>query len=83
MAPDKWEAYDNDGPVPFVPDLCVEVLLDSDRPHEASRRVAAYLEGGAMEVVVVTPAGMVEYWGPEGRRHASIFAITLSLELLY
>jgi len=83
MWPDKWERFDHDGPVPFVPDLCVEVLLDSDRPHEASRRVSTYLEGGAMEVVVVTPAGVIEYWGTEGRRHTSIFAITLSLEPVY
>jgi hypothetical protein len=28
MPPEKWEGFDREGPVPFVPDLCVEVLLD-------------------------------------------------------
>lgn len=83
MAPDKWEGLDGDTPVPFVPDLCVEVLLDSDRQREMDRRVASYLQGGATEVIVVRQDGAIEFWGAEGRRHASTFAITLSLELFY
>ena len=83
MAPEKWERFDRDGPVPFVPDLCVEVLLDSDRPREMDRRVASYLQGGATEVIVVRPDGAIEFWGAEGRRQASTFAIALSLEPLY
>jgi Uma2 family endonuclease len=80
MAPEKWECFDRDGPVPFVPDLCVEVLLDSDLPREIGRRVASYLEGGAKEVVVVSQDGAIEFWGAKGRRQASTFAITLSVE---
>lgn len=80
MAPEKWDVFGHDGPVPFVPDLCVEVLLDSDPSSEMGRRVASYLEGGATEVVVVTPHGDIEFWGAEGRRQASILALSLSLE---
>jgi Uma2 family endonuclease len=80
MPPQKWEGFDRDGPVPFVPDLCVEVLLDSDRPRELGRRAAAYFEGGAKEVIVVTPDGLIEFWGVEGRRQASRFPVALSLE---
>ena len=42
-------------PVPFVPDLCVEVLLDRNSPQDIDLRVRAYLEGGACEVIVVCP----------------------------
>jgi Uma2 family endonuclease len=83
MAPEKWEGFDRDGPVPFVPDLCVEVLFDSGLPREMDRRVASYLEGGAKEVIVVTQDGAIEFWGGEGRRQASTFAITLSVEPVY
>ncbi|MGF6872896.1 Uma2 family endonuclease [Paraburkholderia sp. MM5477-R1] len=83
MAPEKWEGLDGDTPVPFVPDLCVEVLLDSDRQREMRCRVASYLEGGANEVIVVRQDGGLEFWGAEGRRQASVFAISLSLEPLY
>jgi hypothetical protein len=80
MAPEKWDGFDQEGPVPFVPDLCIEVLLDSDRPSDMSRRIASYLEGGAREVIVVAPDGDIEFWGADGRRQASTFAIALSLE---
>jgi Uma2 family endonuclease len=78
MPSEKWEGFDRDDPVPFVPDLCVEVLLDSDRQRDMDRRVTAYLEGGAREVVVVGLRGQVEFWGARGQR-----GITLSLDRMY
>ena len=83
MPPDKWERFDRDEPVPFVPDLCVEVLLDSDRQHNIGRRVNAYLQGGADEVIVVGQCGQVEFWGAEGIRQASVFGIALSVDNMY
>lgn len=83
MPCDRWESFDRDDPVPFVPDLCVEVLLDSDRMQDIHRRVLAYLEGGAREVIVVGQRGQVEYWGAQGQRQASMFGITLSLDRMY
>jgi Uma2 family endonuclease len=83
MPCDKWESFDRDNPVPFVPDLCVEVLLDSDRVQDIDRRIASYLQGGASEVIVVNHFGRVEFWGARGRRPASIFGITLPLDRMY
>ncbi|MFM0009140.1 Uma2 family endonuclease [Paraburkholderia sediminicola] len=83
MPCERWESFDRDEPVPFVPDLCVEVLLDSDRAQDIGRRVNAYLEGGAREVMVVGQHGQVEIWGTTGRRRASIFGVTLSLDPMY
>jgi Uma2 family endonuclease len=83
MPCDKWEGFDRDNPVPFVPDLCVEVLLDSDRARDVDRRIEAYLEGGAREVIVVGQYGQVEYWGAGGQRQASDFCKTLSLDRMY
>jgi Putative restriction endonuclease len=83
MPCDKWEGFDRDDPVPFVPDLCVEVLLDSDRTQDIDRRVKGYLEGGAREVIVVGQCGHAEFWGALGQRQVSMFGITLSLDRLY
>lgn len=83
MPSEKWEAFDRDDPVPFVPDLCVEVLLDRDGPPDIDRRVRAYLEGGASEVIVVGGRGLVEFWGPLGKRQASIFGITLPPDSMF
>jgi Uma2 family endonuclease len=83
MPSEKWESFDRDDPVPFVPDLCVEVLLDTNRAQDIDRRVEAYLEGGAREVIVVDQRGSVELWGESGQRQASLFGIKLSLDVVY
>jgi Uma2 family endonuclease len=83
MPCDKWESFDRDDPAPFVPDLCVEVLLDSDRMHDIERRVMAYLEGGAREVIVIGQRGQVDYWGATGRRKASMFDVKVLLDPMY
>jgi Putative restriction endonuclease len=83
MPPDNWEGIGRDAPVPFVPTLCVEVLLDRDTPHDIDLRVGAYLEGGAREVVVVGQYGQVQFWGASGLLQASALGITLSLDRMY
>jgi hypothetical protein len=83
MPCDRWESFDRDDPAPFVPDLCVEVLLDSDRMQDIDRRVMAYLEGGAREVIVIGQRGQVEYWGATGRQIASMFDVTVPLDRMY
>jgi Uma2 family endonuclease len=83
MPCDKWESFDRDEPAPFVPDLCVEVLLDSERTGDLERRVSAYLEGGAREVMVIGPRGQVDYLGATGRRKASIFDVRIPLDPMY
>ncbi|SEB93894.1 Putative restriction endonuclease [Burkholderia sp. WP9] len=83
MPAERWEGVDRDEPLRFVPDLCVEVLLDSERTQDIGRRVDAYLEGGAAEVIVVDQCGRVKVWGAEGRRHASMLGINLSLDHVY
>jgi Uma2 family endonuclease len=82
MLPEKWEGIDRDLPVPFAPDLCVEVLLD--RPTTGiANRVNAYLESGAREVAIIRSRGQVQFYGTEGQRKQSIFDISLSLESIY
>ena len=83
MPCERWESFDHDDPVPFVPDLCVEVLLDTDRTQELDRRVESYLGGGAREVIVIDRCGQVQFWGQEGRRPASVLGVSLSLEPMY
>ncbi|TCG03590.1 hypothetical protein BZM27_47280 [Paraburkholderia steynii] len=83
MPPERWEEFDREVPVPFVPDLCVEVLLDRSMPQDIGHRVRAYLEGGAREVIVVGRRGELQFCGMNGPLLASAFGITLSLERMY
>jgi len=83
MPCEKWEGLDREEPLPIVPDLCIEVLLDRGTVNDVDRRVGAYLEGGAAEIIVVGPHGQTELHGAEGRRQASVFGVVLSLDPLY
>jgi hypothetical protein len=84
MPPEKWEGFDREeGPVPFVPDLCVEVLLDRELPHGIGPRVRGYLEGGAREVIVVGQRGELQFHGANGPQTSSAFGITLTFERMY
>ncbi|SAL00330.1 hypothetical protein AWB78_05932 [Caballeronia calidae] len=83
MPPEKWERLDLDAPVPFVPDLCVEVLLDRTFPQGIGPRIRAYLEGGAREVIAVGHRGKLQFFGPHGPLETSTFGITLSLDRFY
>ena len=83
MAPEKRDGYDRELPVPFVPDLCVEVLLDRKFPHDIGPRVKAYIDGGAREVIVVGRRGELQFYGANGPQQSSAFGITLSLDRFY
>nr|WP_274389634.1 Uma2 family endonuclease [Paraburkholderia tagetis] len=83
MPPEKWEGYEREGLIPFVPDLCVEVLLDREFAGDIGPRLRAYLEGGAREVIVVSQRGELEFHGADGRQQSSAFGITCSLERMY
>jgi len=74
--------FDLEHPLPFVPDICAEVLIDSHRVHQAERLVNAYLAGGAREVIIVDQFGQVHFMGPKGPRQTSIFGVKLSIDPL-
>jgi Uma2 family endonuclease len=63
----------------FVPDVCAEVLSPGNTREEIAMKTAAYLRGGAKEVIVVGLKGEIELFGAEGKRAASALGIVLSL----
>lgn len=80
MPPAKWQQVKGKTPLPFAPDLCVEVLSAGNTKEEIAMKAGAYLRGGAREVVVVGLQGQIEYLGPEGTRSASAFGLSLELD---
>jgi Uma2 family endonuclease len=75
----SWAASVDQTPLLKVPDVCVEVLSPSNTREEISMKVAAYLRGGAREVLVVELSGAVSIFGPEGARQTSALGIKLAL----
>ena len=82
VSPARSGDCDLEHPLPFVPDICAEVLIDSDRVHQAERLVEAYLASGAREVIIVDQLGQVHFMGPKGPRQTSIFGLKLSIDPL-
>jgi Uma2 family endonuclease len=79
MRPERWAQTKGKTPLPFVPDVCVEVLSRGNTKEEVTMKTNAYLRGGAREVIVVGLRGEVEFLGSEGKRAASALGIQLIL----
>lgn len=79
MPAERWAAAQYADPLPFAPDICVEVLSGKNTRAEISMKTAAYLDSGAREVVIVGIKGDVRYFGSNGERQQSAFGIRLSL----
>ncbi len=72
----SWSGVD---PVSPAPTLCVEVQSEENTRRELSEKVAAYLEAGAREVILVELSGRIRHFDAAGERAASALGLTLSL----
>ncbi|MFN0300547.1 MAG: Uma2 family endonuclease [Burkholderiales bacterium] len=79
MPPERWKQANNATPLPFVPDICVEVLSPSNTRAEIEMKKGAYLRGGAREVVIVNIDASVAFFGTEGERAVSVFGLVFKL----
>ena len=70
--------YRDATPYPKAPELCIEVASPSNTADELNEKAQLYLEAGAVEVWIVREDGMVELYGPEGRREQSVFGIQVA-----
>jgi Uma2 family endonuclease len=75
-----WQPVWGDAdPVSPAPAVCVEVQSEDNTRRELSDKVAAYLEAGAREVVLVELGGRIRYFGADGERSASALGLALAL----
>ena len=67
---EKWNQLDlNQTPVPFAPDIAVEVLSPSEHSLEVTRKVREYLSAGSQEVWLLDQAnGELQVRGKSGIR---------------
>lgn len=79
MKPDRWAQSGLQTPLPFVPDICVEVLSPGNTREEIAMKTSAYVRGGATEVIVVGLRGEIEFFGAEGKREQSALGLALDL----
>jgi Uma2 family endonuclease len=66
-------------PAPRAPEICVEIVSQSNSDDEIRAKVRAYLAAGAQEVWVLSEDGDMRVHDAHGERHASAFRVRLSL----
>ena len=81
MPQERWDQVKGKTPLPFVPDVCVEVLSPGNNQAEIAMKTGASLRGGAREIIVVGLQGEIEFIGLEGKRSQSGLGIALDLPL--
>jgi Uma2 family endonuclease len=66
MSPQCWERMQQTGdPSTLAPEICVEVMSDSNTWAEMEEKRSLYLEAGAEEVWVVSEEGQVRFFRDE------------------
>lgn len=59
---------DKDKPIPFTPDLAIEVALPSQDASDTSAKARTYLDGGTRLVWIVWPlSGHIDVWHPDDK----------------
>ena len=67
--------YGFETPYPAAPEICVEILSDSNSDKEMAEKIKHYCALGAQEVWLVYETGQIRYFGSEGERKNSQFNI--------
>lgn len=65
-------AIQGEAACPIAPDLCIEVLSESNTPQEIEEKKALYFERGATEVWLCGQGGEIEYFDERGAMSDSV-----------
>ena len=66
-------------PYAKAPEICVEIVSPSNVPAEIEEKKAAYLQGGAREVWIVSEQGSIRLFGADGEKAKSDIAAPITL----
>lgn len=69
----------DDDPAQPAPDICVEVRSPDNTRAELDAKIAAYLQAGCREAILVELTGRIRFFGAEGERAASAFGLRLQV----
>jgi len=64
-------------PYPQAPELCIEVVSPSNTADGLTEKIQLYLEAGAVEAWIVRENGVIEIYGADGQRAASVFDVVI------
>lgn len=70
----KRQAPDRD-PFEYAPDICVEIVSPGNSDAEMARKIAAYLQRGALEVWLVDLQGDCRFFNQDGEQEKTALQI--------
>lgn len=73
-SPEIWRESEGKSCLLRAPEICVEVLSPSNTPGEIEEKKQLYFDAGAREVWLCTEDGTMEFYLPDSRASASLFA---------
>jgi Uma2 family endonuclease len=74
----NFDGMSLDGALLKSPPILAEVLSADDTELHVTRRVAAYFQAGAVEIIVVRPDGQLKYIRSDGPHDTSAFELKLA-----
>ena len=66
-------------PLPRAPEICIEIVSESNSQTETEEKTRAYLAAGATEVWMVSEEGGVRYFDQSGERAESACGVSIPL----
>jgi len=73
VSPDRRQEMEATGdPTTLAPELCVEVMSETNTEEEMQTKRTLYRDAGAEEVWIVSPDGTVRFFGADERDQSSI-----------
>jgi len=73
VSPDRRDEMEATGdPTTLAPELCVEVMSETNTEEEMQTKRTLYRDAGAEEVWIVAPDGTVRFFGADERGRSSI-----------
>ena len=67
----------SEDPAPTAPEICVEVASFANTEKWLLEKAAAYLDAGALEVIIVELDGRIRYFDSDGERAVSAYRLQL------
>ena len=72
LSEERLEIVKNHVQCSIAPEICVEVLSESNSEHEMIEKRKLYFEAGAKEVWICDEQGNIQFYLPQGKIHDSL-----------
>ncbi|MEE4359851.1 MAG: Uma2 family endonuclease [Desulfococcaceae bacterium] len=81
VSPERLKIIRYESECSVAPEICVEILSESNTDEEMAEKKQLYFENGAKEVWFCTEQGLISFYSPEGRLDKSEMIPTFPIKI--